>query len=353
MRDGNLRPAFGVTWSSKIIEKDARPGQEGRPCLDDKGFLVSMTAMRAKNSGVQGDCDQSKWVDALTVPAFVLPGGSQFAQSGAGVGNVIVGLTLHQPRQIALGIVGDIGPHNKIGEASVEMNRILNGLPPGAIPTNRIDAENRFQGPKTLFMVLPGQSNRISQPINAESVKSSAEARFNAWGGMRDSKRACRKFPRPNSNHPKRAGLVYNLILAPPQLNRSAGVARGYMRLTVNSLGGRRNLNLSVETKSFVEVGRPANDSARSRHDAENGHGRPTGRRFTPTQAVVAAGSLLVFAADVVQAPNDNQQLEPMLDKIKALAERLAAVETLLADAGYFSAANDPASRVHLREKFR
>src|SRR5208282_5869581 len=30
-------------------------------------------------------------------------------------------------------------------------------------------------------------------------------------------------------------------------------------------------------------------------------------------QAVVAAGSLLVVAADVVQAPNDKQQLEPML----------------------------------------
>jgi hypothetical protein len=185
VRDAGWKPSARV-WSvlsSKIIEKDVRPGQEGRPCLDDKGFLVSMTAIRAKNSGVQGDCDQSKWVDALTVPAFVLPGGSQFGPGGAGVGNVIVGLTLHQPRQITLGIVGDIGPHTEIGEASVEMNRILNGLPQGAHPSNRVDAENRFQGPKTLFLVLPGQSNRVSQPINAETVKSFAEARFNAWGG--------------------------------------------------------------------------------------------------------------------------------------------------------------------------
>ena len=57
-------------------------------------------------------------------------------------------------------------------------------------------------------------------------------------------------------------------------------------------------------------------------------------------QAVVAAGSLLVVAADVVQAPNDKQQLEPMLGKIEALPDRLGAAETLLADAGYFSAAN-------------
>ena len=33
-------------------------------------------------------------------------------------------------------------------------------------------------------------------------------------------------------------------------------------------------------------------------------------------QAAVAAGSLLVIAADVVQAPNDKQQLEPMLGKL-------------------------------------
>jgi transposase len=57
-------------------------------------------------------------------------------------------------------------------------------------------------------------------------------------------------------------------------------------------------------------------------------------------QAVVEVGSLLVVAADVVQAPNDKQQLEPMLDKIDALPDELGEPEALLADNGYFSAAN-------------
>jgi transposase len=57
-------------------------------------------------------------------------------------------------------------------------------------------------------------------------------------------------------------------------------------------------------------------------------------------QAAVAAGSLLVVAADVVQAANDKQQLAPMLGKIAALPEALGKPETLLADNGYFSAAN-------------
>ena len=57
-------------------------------------------------------------------------------------------------------------------------------------------------------------------------------------------------------------------------------------------------------------------------------------------QAAVAAGSLLVVATDVVQAANDKNQVEPMLGKIGALPGELGEAETLLADAGYFSAGN-------------
>jgi hypothetical protein len=57
-------------------------------------------------------------------------------------------------------------------------------------------------------------------------------------------------------------------------------------------------------------------------------------------QAAVAAGSLLVVATEVVQAPNDKNQVEPMLEKIGALPEGLGRQENLLADTGYFSAGN-------------
>ncbi len=61
-------------------------------------------------------------------------------------------------------------------------------------------------------------------------------------------------------------------------------------------------------------------------------------------QAVVAEDSLLVVAGDVVQAPNDKQQLEPMLTRTGALPEELGKARTMLADNGYFS----EASRMHL-----
>jgi transposase len=57
-------------------------------------------------------------------------------------------------------------------------------------------------------------------------------------------------------------------------------------------------------------------------------------------QACVAAGCLLVIANGVVQAANDKQQVEPMLEKLAALPERLGQIGTLLADNGYFSEAN-------------
>jgi hypothetical protein len=48
----------------------------------------------------------------------------------------------------------------------------------------------------------------------------------------------------------------------------------------------------------------------------------------------VAEGSLLVIASNVVQAPNDKQQIEPMLGKIADLPAELGQAETLLADTG-------------------
>ena len=57
-------------------------------------------------------------------------------------------------------------------------------------------------------------------------------------------------------------------------------------------------------------------------------------------QAAVAVGSLLVVATDVVQAPNDKQQVEPMLGRLGALPAELGKTATLLADTGYFNAAN-------------
>ena len=57
-------------------------------------------------------------------------------------------------------------------------------------------------------------------------------------------------------------------------------------------------------------------------------------------QAAVDTDTMLVLAIGLTQAANDKQQLAPMLEALAALPESLGSPDTLLADAGYFSAAN-------------
>jgi transposase len=64
-------------------------------------------------------------------------------------------------------------------------------------------------------------------------------------------------------------------------------------------------------------------------------------------QAAVDTDTMLVVVAHVTQATNDKRQIVPTLEKVAVLPEALGQVETLLADTGYFSAANVRACEAH------
>jgi transposase len=57
-------------------------------------------------------------------------------------------------------------------------------------------------------------------------------------------------------------------------------------------------------------------------------------------QASVDVESMLIVGHHLTQNPNDKLEVDPALEALKALPERLGRVDGLLADAGYFSAAN-------------
>ena len=175
------------TWrilSKSVIEQSS---DTGKPCVTADNYLVSMTADVAVAGGFNrvGDCDQAKWIDALTIPALVLPGDSpnEFDARTATTRSLVVVMTLGDPHRIAYGIVGDKGPADELGEASVEMNRILNGLPDGSVPRNYEDAVDHYQAPKSLVLVFPGTPNRLTRPIAPDRVRQAATERFEAWGG--------------------------------------------------------------------------------------------------------------------------------------------------------------------------
>ena len=57
-------------------------------------------------------------------------------------------------------------------------------------------------------------------------------------------------------------------------------------------------------------------------------------------QAAVDAQTMLVVATGLTQAPNDKEQVQPMLATLQAQAGKLGAVQTLIADTGYCSEKN-------------
>lgn len=57
-------------------------------------------------------------------------------------------------------------------------------------------------------------------------------------------------------------------------------------------------------------------------------------------QAAVDAATMLVVATGVTQAPNDKEQIEPMLATLKAQAQTLGIVDCLIADTGFSSNKN-------------
>ena len=171
------------TWrvlSETIIEKNA---STGKPCITSDGYLVSMTADRAIDDGREGDCEQSKWIDALSVPAIVLPKGSQFVDARLGKRSLVVAASGSTTKRVVPGIVGDFGPRNELGEATIAMNRALNGLPDTEQPKHRADAINRFQAKRTAVLLFPGSGSVLARPITSARVAEAGKDALSKFGG--------------------------------------------------------------------------------------------------------------------------------------------------------------------------
>ncbi|MDO9416326.1 hypothetical protein [Pararhizobium sp.] len=187
VRDAGFPASTWNVLSSDIIEKNA---QTGKPCTTPEGYLVSMTADVAVAGGFArvGDCDQSKWIDALTAPAIVLPKKtaavpSQFLANGVTKRSLVVGLSRPATHRTVYGIVGDYGPVKEIGEANIAMNRKLNGLPDTDQPKHRQDAINRFQAGRTAILLFPGDAHVLDRPITGARIADAGKAALMQFGG--------------------------------------------------------------------------------------------------------------------------------------------------------------------------
>jgi len=177
------------TWrvlSPDIIEKNKN---NGKPCITQDGCLVSMTTDVAVDDGWNrvGDCDQSKWIDALTAPGIVLPKKtamipSQFIGFGINKRSLVVAISSDTTHKTVFGIVGDYGPAKEIGEANIAMNRMLNGLPDNDQPKHRQDVINRFQAGRTAVLLFPRTDFILDRPITGSRIADAGENAFSKFG---------------------------------------------------------------------------------------------------------------------------------------------------------------------------
>jgi hypothetical protein len=153
---------------ARVPGTDAAGKSKGKPCEKD-GFYVSQTARPIDSS--KGVCDPARWVDALRIPAIVLPLDDRMAAAGVRHHDVAAvratgGNTWHGA------IVGDTNP-SKIGEGTVLLAMQLRGQ--STIPANYRETV-RLKLDEADYVVFPSTASSLPRLSNGDAVRIDAKA---------------------------------------------------------------------------------------------------------------------------------------------------------------------------------
>jgi len=212
-------------WNVLGRSKQSRPDGPYAPCVKDDGFFVAKTKLRLRTS--QDDCDASIYPNSTATSAFALPmnwfvdyqkktetNPERFANFRSG--DVVVAYrpsgTNRQPVW-AYGVVGDAGPFNKLGEASIGFHRQIrqsNVEIKTYRAALRLDTD-ALRPSEIEFIVFEGSAPELKRDYSPANIKKIGEQRFAAWGnGALDKAQtrflACAKrlelLPRPQPPPP-------------------------------------------------------------------------------------------------------------------------------------------------------
>lgn len=158
------------SWWALVTDND-RPG--GNPVTQGPrdpapGFYVSKTALE---NPAWPRTDPRHYVDATSIPYFVLPGGlGHTLRIDLGDLGFVINI---KNRRSSGAIYADVGPRHKIGEGSIALARALG-----------INADSRSGGTTggVIYVVFAGSGNGL--PRSAEDINAIARAKFQAWGGI-------------------------------------------------------------------------------------------------------------------------------------------------------------------------
>ena len=166
-------------------------GPDGKPCTSKDGFLVSATSLN--NPAITDTCNIERYVDALEVSALVLPrdpkGGqrSGFTQHGVKMGD-LAAVWLPGSDKVHFAVVGDQGPANKLGEASIALNGRLLGKTAPPVNYLQLRGKKPYQGQdwnvrRANVVVFPGTRDAKLPYMTQERIDEAASNFLNYFGG--------------------------------------------------------------------------------------------------------------------------------------------------------------------------
>ena len=160
--------------------------KNGKPCTSADNYLVSATALRKPK--ITDECDQTNYIDSLTVPAVVIPGSKSWAKnSNVKVGDLAVAMIPGSMSPV-YAVVGDSGPADSIGEASLALNGLLLGKKKEPVNYQEVLGREPFVGqswvvPQAIVIFFPGTRDVSNPFITSDRIKEKAEPIFRSWGG--------------------------------------------------------------------------------------------------------------------------------------------------------------------------
>jgi hypothetical protein len=176
-----------TVFNDDVIPRD----HQGYPCMQDKGsayadYFVAATSLRQIAPTREDGCAPQRYLDAETVPYFVLPKGG-FGE--VRVGDIVIAQILQNGvTRTVYGLVGDAGGA-RLGEASVAFNAGLLGKSTTSIASMRDTWALDIDGPKVAILVLGGTREKLNGWYHPSNVNSVARGEFARWGGGDPMKR--------------------------------------------------------------------------------------------------------------------------------------------------------------------
>jgi peptidoglycan hydrolase-like protein with peptidoglycan-binding domain len=157
-----------------VLNGNGHPVRQG-PNDPAPGFFISMTALSDPDRQTR---DPRKWVNALTVPYIVLPGGGV---GGAQAGDAALVIDRHTGTQVKA-IVGDIGPRDETGEGSMFLAGRITGMSVDQITEQEARTPESFINPRSggteehrfRYIAFPG--TRMRWPKTVAEIEARVDA---------------------------------------------------------------------------------------------------------------------------------------------------------------------------------